>query len=166
VISYDVGFNPSTQRHYHRLIYYLYIHTYMFRSYDHHQVEKYITTLGQRIRSFVRSHITVIVYIMLRIVDTPLLWATFFLRCVPSVYRYGTEANLLMWPGLQPECGFSSWLFFWLRCTTHNPTRSWDTAQQSTAKTKYTHRGGINAAPQPKEQPTGESTLRLQARPH
>jgi hypothetical protein len=24
---------------------------------------------------------------MLRIVDTPLLWATFFLRCVPSVYR-------------------------------------------------------------------------------
>jgi hypothetical protein len=27
-------------------IYYLYIHSYMFRSYDHHQVEKYITTLG------------------------------------------------------------------------------------------------------------------------
>jgi hypothetical protein len=24
VISYDVGFNPSTQRHYRRLIYYLY----------------------------------------------------------------------------------------------------------------------------------------------
>jgi hypothetical protein len=44
--SDDVGFNPSTQRHYHRLIYYLYIHSYMFRSYDHHQVEKYITTLG------------------------------------------------------------------------------------------------------------------------
>jgi hypothetical protein len=47
----------------------------MFRSYDHHQVEKYITTLGllewQRIRCFIRSHITVIVYIMLRIVDTP-----------------------------------------------------------------------------------------------
>jgi hypothetical protein len=37
-----VGFNPSTQRHYRRLIYYLYIHSYMFRSYDHHQVEKYI----------------------------------------------------------------------------------------------------------------------------
>jgi hypothetical protein len=42
-ISYDVGFNPSTQRHYRRLIYYLYIHSYMFRSYDHHQAEsKYI----------------------------------------------------------------------------------------------------------------------------
>jgi hypothetical protein len=40
VISYDVGFNPSTQRHYRRLIYYLYIHSYMFRSYDHHQTEK------------------------------------------------------------------------------------------------------------------------------
>jgi hypothetical protein len=46
VISYDVGFNPSTQRRYRRLIYYLYIHSYMFRSYDHHQAEKYITTLG------------------------------------------------------------------------------------------------------------------------
>jgi hypothetical protein len=44
-LSYDVGFNPSTQRHYRRLIYYLYIHSYMFRSYDHHQAEKYITTL-------------------------------------------------------------------------------------------------------------------------
>jgi hypothetical protein len=36
----------------------------MFRSYDHHQVEKYITTVGllnwQRIRCFIRSHITVI----------------------------------------------------------------------------------------------------------
>jgi hypothetical protein len=32
VISYDVGFNPSTQRHYRRLIYYLYIHSYTFRS--------------------------------------------------------------------------------------------------------------------------------------
>jgi hypothetical protein len=48
VIAYDVGFNPSTQPHYEyrRLIYYLYIHSYMFRSYDHHQAEKYITTLG------------------------------------------------------------------------------------------------------------------------
>jgi hypothetical protein len=44
---------------------------------------------------------------MLRIVDTPLLWATFFLRYVPSVYRYGMEASLLMRPSLQPECGFS-----------------------------------------------------------
>jgi hypothetical protein len=48
----------------------------MFRLYDHHQAEKYITTLGllnwQRIRCFIRSHITVIVYIMLRIVDTML----------------------------------------------------------------------------------------------
>jgi hypothetical protein len=82
-VPYDVGFNPSTQRHYRRLlIYYLHIHSYMFRSYDHHQVEKYITTLGQlnwrQIRCFIRSHITVIVYIMLRIVDTPLLWVTFF----------------------------------------------------------------------------------------
>jgi hypothetical protein len=53
VISDDAGFNPSTQRHYRRLIYYLYIHSYMFRSFDHHQAEKYITTLDlikQRIR--------------------------------------------------------------------------------------------------------------------
>jgi hypothetical protein len=64
----------------------------MCRSYDHHQAEKYITTLGllnwQRIRCFIRSHITVIVFIILRIVDMPLLWATFSFRCVPSVYRY------------------------------------------------------------------------------
>jgi hypothetical protein len=83
----------------------------MFRSYDHHQAEKYITTLGllnwQRIRCFIRSYITVIVYIMLRIVDTPLLRATFFPRCVTSMYRYGTEASLSMQPGLQPKCGFS-----------------------------------------------------------
>jgi hypothetical protein len=63
----DVGFNPSTQRHSCRLIYYLYIHSYMFRPYDHHQAEKHITTLGllnwQQIRCFIRSHITVIVYI-------------------------------------------------------------------------------------------------------
>jgi hypothetical protein len=45
-VTYDVGFNPSTQRHYRMLIYYLYIHSYMFRSYDHHHAEKYITTLG------------------------------------------------------------------------------------------------------------------------
>jgi hypothetical protein len=42
--QYDVGFNPFTQRHYRRLIYYLYIHSFL--SYDHHQAEKYITTLG------------------------------------------------------------------------------------------------------------------------
>jgi hypothetical protein len=39
----------------------------MFRPYDHHQAEKYITTLGllnwQQIRCFIRSHITVIVYL-------------------------------------------------------------------------------------------------------
>jgi hypothetical protein len=29
-----------------RMIYYLYIHSDMFRSYDHHQAEKYIATLG------------------------------------------------------------------------------------------------------------------------
>jgi hypothetical protein len=28
------------------MIYYLYIYSDMFRSYDHHQVEKYIATLG------------------------------------------------------------------------------------------------------------------------
>jgi hypothetical protein len=39
VISDDVGFNPCTQPHYRRLIYYLYINSYMPRSYDHHQVE-------------------------------------------------------------------------------------------------------------------------------
>jgi hypothetical protein len=38
-VTYDVGFNPSTQRHYRKLIYYLYIHSYMFRSCDHHQGE-------------------------------------------------------------------------------------------------------------------------------
>jgi hypothetical protein len=90
--SYNIGFNPSTQRHYRRLIYYLYIHSYMFRLYDHYQPESKITALGllnwQRIRYFIRSHITVIVYIMLHIVDKRLLWATFSLRCVPSVYRY------------------------------------------------------------------------------
>jgi hypothetical protein len=46
VISDDVGFNLSTLRHYRRLIYYLYIHSYKVWSYDHHQAEKYITTLG------------------------------------------------------------------------------------------------------------------------
>jgi hypothetical protein len=39
VRSNDVGFNPSTQRPCRRLIYYLYIHSYMFRSYDHHQAD-------------------------------------------------------------------------------------------------------------------------------
>jgi hypothetical protein len=29
-VLYDVGFNPSTQRHYRRLIYYLYIHSYIY----------------------------------------------------------------------------------------------------------------------------------------
>jgi hypothetical protein len=52
----------------------------MFRSYDHHQVEKYIATLGllnwQRIRCFIISYIIVVAYIMLCIVlilrfDTP-----------------------------------------------------------------------------------------------
>jgi hypothetical protein len=125
VISYDVGFNPSTQRHYRTLIYHLYIHSYMFRSHDHHQAEKYITTLGlliwQRIRCFIWSHIPVIVYtIMLRNVDMPLLRATFFLRCVPSVYRYGRRrACQCSW-----ACSLSvdspSWLFFWLRCCVYS----------------------------------------------
>jgi hypothetical protein len=67
---------------------------------------------------FHKISITVIV---LRIVDTPLLWATFFLRCVPSVCRYSTGVSLLMRPGLQPECGFSSWLFIWLQCCVFIP---------------------------------------------
>jgi hypothetical protein len=46
LLTDHVGFNPSTQSHYRKLIYYLYIHSYMFRSYDHHQAEKYISTLG------------------------------------------------------------------------------------------------------------------------
>jgi hypothetical protein len=83
----------------------------MFRSYDHHHAEKCITTLGllngQRIRCFIRSHITVIVYIMLRIVDMPLLWSMLFVRCVLFVYRYGRQASLSMQPGLQAKCGFS-----------------------------------------------------------
>jgi hypothetical protein len=91
VISDDVGFNPSTQRHYRKLIYYLYIHSYMFRSYDHDQVEKYITTLGllncQRIRCFIRSHSTVIVFIILRIVDMPLLCAKSAIICVSWLWR-------------------------------------------------------------------------------
>jgi hypothetical protein len=41
----------------------------MFRSYDHHQAEKYIATLGllnwQRIRCFIISYIIVIAYILL-----------------------------------------------------------------------------------------------------
>jgi hypothetical protein len=110
----DVSFNPSTQRHYSRLIYYLYIHSYMFRSYDHHQVEKYITTLGllnwQRIRCFIRSHITVIVFIILRIVDMPLLWATFSLRCVPSVYRYRRRRACQCSWGCSLSVDTSNWL--------------------------------------------------------
>jgi hypothetical protein len=53
----------------------------MFRSYDHHQVEKYIATLGllnwQRIRCFIRSYIIVIVYILLCIV----WYSVVMLRC-------------------------------------------------------------------------------------
>jgi hypothetical protein len=44
----------------------------MFRSYDHHQAEKYVATLGllnwQRIRCFIISYIIVIAYILLCIV--------------------------------------------------------------------------------------------------
>jgi hypothetical protein len=71
----------------------------MFRSYDHHQVEKYITTLGllnwQRTRCFIRSYITVIVYIMLRIVAMPLLWRRFFfgLYLLCTVMAGGELAN-------------------------------------------------------------------------
>jgi hypothetical protein len=70
----------------------------MFRSYDHHQAEKYITTLGllnwQRIRCLIRSHITVIVYIMLRIVDTPLLWATLRRRIKTHIILYHTRNRM------------------------------------------------------------------------
>jgi hypothetical protein len=55
VISYDVGFNPSTQRHNLRLIYYLYIRSYMFRSYDHHpkivQLGYLEVTVQEKLRS-------------------------------------------------------------------------------------------------------------------
>jgi hypothetical protein len=61
VISDDVGFNPSTQCHYRRLIYYLYIHSYMFRPYDIHQYEKYITAL-ERIRCQLSSPKVVIYF--------------------------------------------------------------------------------------------------------
>jgi hypothetical protein len=68
----------------------------MFRSYDHHQAEKYITTLGllnwQRIRCFIRSHITVIVYIMLRIVDTPIV--TLRRRIKTHIIRYHTRNRM------------------------------------------------------------------------
>jgi hypothetical protein len=77
---------------------------------------KYITTLGllnwQRIRCFIRSHITVIVYIILRIVAVLLLWATFSLRCVPSVYRYRRRRACQCSWGCKLCIDSPSWLFF------------------------------------------------------
>jgi hypothetical protein len=72
VISYDVGFNPSTQRHYRRLIYNLYIHGYMFRSYDHHQAwSGTIVTLRRRIKTHViRHHRNLFVGIKIRYTPT------------------------------------------------------------------------------------------------
>jgi hypothetical protein len=60
----------------------------MFQSYDHHQAEKYIATLGilnwQRIRCFIISYIIVIAYILLCIV--------LILRCQLTVqYLYAWE---------------------------------------------------------------------------
>jgi hypothetical protein len=57
----------------------------MFRSYDHHQAEKYIATLGllnwQRIRRFIISYIIVIAYILLCIV--------LILRCYGRRFFFG-----------------------------------------------------------------------------
>jgi hypothetical protein len=44
------------------MIYYLYVHSYMFRSYDHLQAEKYIATLGLlntilKLRRRIKTHI-------------------------------------------------------------------------------------------------------------
>jgi hypothetical protein len=39
------------------MIYYLYVHSYMFRSYDHYQAEKYIATLGLLIAIALFNHV-------------------------------------------------------------------------------------------------------------
>jgi hypothetical protein len=82
----------------------------MFRSYDHHQVEKYITTLGllnlQRIRCLIRSHITVIVYYAAYRWDLAVKGDVFSSVCTFCVPLW-PEASLSMQLGLQPKCGFS-----------------------------------------------------------
>jgi hypothetical protein len=65
----------------------------MFGSYDHHQVEKYIITLGllkwRRIGCFIRSHITVIVYIILRIAALS--------NAAPAKYFSGALRKHIIW---------------------------------------------------------------------
>jgi hypothetical protein len=90
------------------MIYYLYIHSYMFRSYDHHQAEKYIATLGllnwQRIRCFIRSYVIVIVYMLLCIVWYSVVMGDVFSPvCIFSVPLHHMGHAFLMRPGLQPE---------------------------------------------------------------
>jgi hypothetical protein len=78
----------------------------MFRSYDHHQAENILLSRTTQLTTdplfYKISNITVIVYLLLRLVymlrvailcmlridDMLLLWAMLFLRCVPSRYRY------------------------------------------------------------------------------
>jgi hypothetical protein len=49
---------------------------------------------------------------MLRIVDMPLLWAMFSLRCVPSVYRYRRRRACQCSWGSSLSVDSPSWLFF------------------------------------------------------
>jgi hypothetical protein len=55
----DVDFYPCTQRHYRRLIYYLILHSYMFRSYDHHQEENILLsrTTQVTLHRLIKTHI-------------------------------------------------------------------------------------------------------------
>jgi hypothetical protein len=74
------------------------LHSYMFRSYDHHQVENILLSRTTQLATdplfYTISNITVIVYyILLRIVDMLLLWATFSLRCVDIVENNGSVVN-------------------------------------------------------------------------
>jgi hypothetical protein len=57
-----------------------------------------------------RSHITVIVYIMLRIVDTPLLWATYFVSCAKILHTILNEEYECHFYGTSSES--EAWLSF------------------------------------------------------
>jgi hypothetical protein len=82
-----------------------------------------------------------------------MMWVLIRLRLMCTVTALGRA--LLMRPGLQLD-------------TRERTTPPGTGTQHNRAlpKPNTHHGGGINAAPQPKEQTTGESTLRLQARPH
>jgi hypothetical protein len=99
------------------MIYYLYIHSYMFRSYDHHQAEKYIATLGllnwQRIRIY--HHTTL----------------TLRRRIKTHIIRYHTH-NMMQTPQIKlTQLYFNSCLLFYsnypLRVSTVRPSSSGDT---------------------------------------